>query len=142
MAAAVFAAMFRVDAPVRMSTPGQSISGAEGVGEAGCVTPGVALEKKLANRPLKDGEMSVTDGALRDITRYYTREAGVRGLDREIAKISRKVVKSILTRKKDNAHITVNSKSIDKYLGVRRYTYGIAEKQNQIEALGSAPGRL
>jgi ATP-dependent Lon protease len=56
----------------------------------------------------------------------------VRGLDRELAKISRKVIKSILTKKKDGAHVTVNSKNIDKYLGVRKYTYGIAEKENQI----------
>src|SRR3982751_2360627 len=90
------------------------------------------LPKQVKANGIKEGEMSMTDGALRDITRYYTREAGVRGLDREIAKISRKVVKSILTRKKDGAHITVNSKNLDKYLGVRKYTYGIAEKENQI----------
>jgi hypothetical protein len=74
----------------------------------------------------------VTDAALRDITRYYTREAGVRGLDRELAKISRKVIKSILTKKKEGAHVSVNSKNLDKYLGVRKFTYGIAEKENQI----------
>ena len=74
----------------------------------------------------------MTDGALRDIMRYYTREAGVRGLEREIAKICRKVVKSILTKKKDGAHVTVNAKNLDKYLGVRKYTYGIAEKENQV----------
>jgi ATP-dependent Lon protease len=90
------------------------------------------LPKQLKANGLKDGELTVTDGALRDITRYYTREAGVRGLDRELAKISRKVVKSILVKKKDGAHITVNSKNLDKYLGVRKYTYGIAEKENQI----------
>src|SRR5690242_9018758 len=90
------------------------------------------LPKQLKANGIKDGELTVTDGALRDITRYYTREAGVRGLDREIAKISRKVVKSILVKKKDGQHITVNSKNLDKYLGVRKYTYGIAEKENQI----------
>jgi ATP-dependent Lon protease len=90
------------------------------------------MPKQQKGNGLKEGELTVTDGALRDITRYYTREAGVRGLDREIAKIARKVVKSILTRKKDGAHVTVNSKNLDKYLGVRKYTYGIAEKENQI----------
>src|SRR6478735_3276909 len=90
------------------------------------------LPKQLKANGIRDGELSVTDGALRDITRYYTREAGVRGLDREVAKIARKVVKSILTKKKDGAHITVNSKNLDKYLGVRKYTYGIAEKENQV----------
>jgi ATP-dependent Lon protease len=90
------------------------------------------LPKVFKANGIKEGELSVTDGALRDITRFYTREAGVRGLDRELAKISRKVIKSILTKKKDGAHVTVNSKNLDKYLGVRKYTYGIAEKENQI----------
>jgi ATP-dependent Lon protease len=90
------------------------------------------LPKQFKANGIKDGELSVTDAALKDITRYYTREAGVRGLDRELAKISRKVIKSILTKKKDGAHVTVNSKNLDKYLGVRKYTYGIAEKENQV----------
>jgi ATP-dependent Lon protease len=90
------------------------------------------LPKQFKSNGIKDGELSITDGALRDIARYYTREAGVRGFDRELAKISRKVIKSILTKKKDNSHVTVNSKNLDKYLGVRKYTYGIAEKENQI----------
>jgi ATP-dependent Lon protease len=90
------------------------------------------LPKQFKANGIKEGELSVTDAALRDITRYYTREAGVRGLDRELAKISRKVIKSILTRKKEGSHLTVNSKNLDKYLGVRKYTYGIAEKENQI----------
>src|SRR6476619_4512227 len=90
------------------------------------------LPKQFKANGIKDGELNVTDAALRDITRYYTREAGVRGLDRELAKISRKVVKSILTRKKEGSHLTGNSKNLDKYLGVRKYTYGIAEKENQV----------
>src|SRR5579859_1318067 len=90
------------------------------------------LPKQFKSNGIKEGELSVTDAALRDITRYYTREAGVRGLDRELAKIARKVVKSILTKKKEGGHITVNSKNLDKYLGVRKFTYGIAEKENQI----------
>ena len=90
------------------------------------------LPKQFKSNGIKDGELGITDGALRDIARYYTREAGVRGFDRELAKISRKVIKSILTKKKDHSHVTVNSKNLDKYLGVRKYTYGIAEKENQI----------
>ncbi|HTS85684.1 MAG TPA: endopeptidase La [Usitatibacter sp.] len=90
------------------------------------------LPKQFKANGIKEGELTVTDGALRDITRYYTREAGVRSLDRDLAKISRKVIKSILTKKKDGTHVTVNSKNLDKYLGVRKYTYGIAEKENQV----------
>jgi ATP-dependent Lon protease len=90
------------------------------------------LPKQFKANGIKDGELSVTDSALRDITRYYTREAGVRGFDRELAKITRKVIKAILTKKKDSAHVTVNGKNLDKYLGVRKYTYGIAEKENQV----------
>src|SRR6187399_2283906 len=81
------------------------------------------LPKQMKNHGLKPEEISVSESAVRDIIRYYTREAGVRGLDRELAKISRKVIKSILTKKKDGAHITVNAKNIDKYLGVRKYAY-------------------
>ena len=90
------------------------------------------LPKQFKANGIKADELTVTDSALRDITRYYTREAGVRSLDRDLAKISRKVVKSILTKKKDGAHITVNAKNLDKFLGVRKYTYGIAEKENQV----------
>src|SRR5881628_102969 len=74
------------------------------------------LKKQFKANGIKEGELSVTDAALRDITRYYTREAGVRGLDRELAKISRKVIKSILTKKKEGAHVSVNAKNLDKYL--------------------------
>ena len=90
------------------------------------------LPKQFKANGIKDGELTITDAALRDITRYYTREAGVRGLDRDLAKIARKVIKSILTKKKDGTHVTVNARNLDRYLGVRKYTYGIAEKENQI----------
>jgi len=90
------------------------------------------LPKQFKANGIKEGELTVTDSALRDITRYFTREAGVRSLDRELAKISRKVVKAILTRKREGMHLTVNARNLDKYLGVRKYTYGIAEKENQI----------
>ncbi len=90
------------------------------------------LPKQFKANGIKEGELTVTDSALRDITRYYTREAGVRSLDRDLAKISRKVVKSILTKRKEGTHLTLNAKNLDKYLGVRKYTYGIAEKENQV----------
>jgi ATP-dependent Lon protease len=89
------------------------------------------LPKQMKSNGVKDDELHVADQALRDITRYYTREAGVRGMDREIAKICRKVVKAQLTKKKDGK-VQVTAKNLDKYLGVRRYSYGIAEKTNQV----------
>ena len=89
------------------------------------------LPKQMKANGVKDEELHVADAALRDITRYYTREAGVRGMDREIAKICRKVVKAQLTKAKEGK-VQVTAKSLDKYLGVRRYSYGIAEKTNQV----------
>jgi len=89
------------------------------------------LPKQLKNNGLKQTELTVTDDALRDICRYYTREAGVRGLEREVSKICRKVVKSLVLKPRANK-LVVNRKNLDKYLGVRRYSFGVAEKQNQI----------
>src|SRR5437867_12409017 len=89
------------------------------------------LPKQLKNNGLKKEEVSVSEGALRDIIRYYTREAGVRGLEREISKICRKVVKLLVTKEKEKK-ILVTPKNMDKLLGVRRFTYGIAEKKNQV----------
>ena len=89
------------------------------------------LPKQMKANGVKPEELHIADPALRDITRYYTREAGVRGMDREIARICRKVVKAQLTKKKEGK-VQVLAKNLDKYLGVRRYSYGIAEKTNQI----------
>ncbi|MEO8104592.1 MAG: endopeptidase La, partial [Betaproteobacteria bacterium] len=89
------------------------------------------LPKQMKANGVKDEELNIADHALRDITRYYTREAGVRGMDREIARICRKVVKAQLTKRKEGK-VQVTIKNLDKYLGVRRYSYGIAEKANQI----------
>src|SRR3979409_315547 len=89
------------------------------------------LPKQLKNNGLKKEEVSVSEGALRDIIRYFTREAGVRSLEREISKICRKVVKLLVTKEKEK-RILVTPKNLDKFLGVRRFTYGIAEKKNQI----------
>jgi ATP-dependent Lon protease len=94
------------------------------------------LPKQMKNSGLQEGELSVSEAAIRDIVRYYTREAGVRAMEREISKICRKAVKQLLTEKKagdDKPHrITVTPKNLDKFLGVRRYTFGMAEKQNQV----------
>ena len=89
------------------------------------------LPKQVKNNGLRDGEIAVSESAIRDIVRYYTREAGVRSLEREISKICRKVVKSLLTKKRDT-RITVSARNLDHYLGVRRFTYGLAEKNNQV----------
>jgi ATP-dependent Lon protease len=89
------------------------------------------LPKQMKGNGVKREELSVTEDAIRDIVRYYTREAGVRALEREISKICRKVVKSLVMRQRKNK-IVVNDKNLDKYLGVRRYTFGMAEKENQI----------
>src|SRR6202140_2604923 len=96
------------------------------------------LLKQFKANGIKDGELTVTDSALRDITRYYTREAGVRALERDVSKICRKVVKALLLKASEGktraakSPVEVNAKNLDKYLGVRRYTYGIAEKKNQV----------
>jgi ATP-dependent Lon protease len=89
------------------------------------------LPKQVKSNGLKDGEIKVEESAIRDIIRYYTREAGVRSLEREISKICRKVVKMLLLKKSDKA-VIVNSKNLDKFLGVRRYDFGVAEKENQV----------
>jgi ATP-dependent Lon protease len=89
------------------------------------------LPKQVKNNGLKEGEISVSEAAVRDIIRYYTREAGVRSLEREISKICRKVVKMLLLKKSDKK-VTVTPKNLDKFLGVRRYDFGVAEKTNQI----------
>src|SRR6266478_3439771 len=94
------------------------------------------LPKQMKNAGLKDGELSVSETAIRDIVRYFTREAGVRALERELSKICRKAVKQLLTEKQagdEKAHrITVTPKNLDKSLGVRKYSFGMAEKKNQV----------
>ncbi|QOC21521.1 endopeptidase La [Wenzhouxiangella sp. AB-CW3] len=89
------------------------------------------LPKQLEQHGLNDGELTVSEGAIIDIIRHYTREAGVRNLEREIAKICRKVVKELsLDKKLERRQVTV--RNLDKYLGVRRHRYGRAEEQNEI----------
>jgi ATP-dependent Lon protease len=89
------------------------------------------VPKAIKNNGLMPEEISITETALRDIVRYYVREAGVRGLEREISKICRKVVKGLLLKTRGKK-VVVNSRNLDKYLGVRRYSYGVAEKHNQV----------
>ncbi len=89
------------------------------------------LPKQIKNNGLKEGEIQVAETAIRDIVRYYTREAGVRALEREISKICRKVVKTLVLKPREGK-VTVNAKNLDKFLGVRRYSFGMAEKENQV----------
>ena len=89
------------------------------------------LPKQMKSNGLKKTELTVAESALRDIVRYYTREAGVRSLEREISKICRKVVKTLLL-KKNQTRIAVSSRNLDKFLGVRRYNFGVAERENQV----------
>lgn len=89
------------------------------------------LPKQLKNNGIRDGEMDVQESAVRDIVRYYTREAGVRSLERELGKICRKVVKGLLL-KKYTSTVVVGSANLNDFLGVRKYSYGRAEAQNQV----------
>ena len=89
------------------------------------------LPKQMKLNGLKRNELTVAESGLRDIVRYYTREAGVRSLERDISKICRKVVKTLLL-KKTQTKIAVTSRNLDKFLGVRRFNFGIAERENQV----------
>ena len=89
------------------------------------------VPKQLRENGLESDELAISDSAVRDVVRYYTREAGVRNLERELAKICRKVVKNLLLRPKDRqTHIV--PKSLQKFLGVRRHRYGLAEENDQV----------
>src|SRR5437016_11627108 len=96
------------------------------------------VPKQMKHNGLKEHELHIAESALRDITRYYTREAGVRALERDISKICRKCVKGLLLKASEGKPreakrpVEVNARNLDKYLGVRKFTYGIAEKKNQI----------
>ncbi len=89
------------------------------------------LPKQVKNNGIREGELEVQDEAVRDIVRYYTREAGVRSLERELGKICRKVVKGLLL-KKYMPTVVVNAENLSEFLGVRKYSYGRAEAQNQV----------
>jgi len=89
------------------------------------------LPKQMKNNGVKDEELLVDEGAVRDIVRYYTREAGVRSLEREMSKICRKVVKALLL-KQMKPQVKVTADNLPDFLGVRKYTYGRAEAENQV----------
>ncbi|MFT7466232.1 MAG: ATP-dependent Lon protease, partial [Brevundimonas sp.] len=89
------------------------------------------ISKQMKNNGVKSSEIIFKDSAIMDIIRYYTREAGVRSLDREIGSICRKVIKDI-TLKKRKARAIINSKSLPKFLGMKKYRFGLAEEHNQI----------
>ncbi len=88
------------------------------------------IPKQLSDHGLKKGEWSISDDALRDLIRYYSREAGVRNLEREIANLARKAIKEILMSKLDK--LTVTRRNLEKFAGVRRYRYGEAELEDLV----------
>ena len=90
------------------------------------------IPKIFAENAVKKSELAITDAAVRDIIRYYTREAGVRNLERELATIARKAVKDILLSKDNNLKVEVNADNLEKYLGVRKFSYGVAEEKDHI----------
>ncbi|MDG2953815.1 endopeptidase La [Bisgaard Taxon 10/6] len=89
------------------------------------------LQKQMERNGLKKGELTIEDSAILDIIRYYTREAGVRGLEREISKICRKAVKNLLLDKKVKT-LVVNADNLHDYLGVKRFDFGLADTQNRV----------
>ncbi|MBO6752052.1 MAG: endopeptidase La, partial [Spongiibacter sp.] len=89
------------------------------------------VPKQLKNNGLKAKEAEINDDALQDIVRYYTREAGVRSLEREVAKICRKIVKNVALSD-ESTPIVVNAANLEDYLGVRKYTFGKAEEENKV----------
>jgi ATP-dependent Lon protease len=89
------------------------------------------LPKQLQNNGVKPEELQVEESAIRDVVRYYTREAGVRALEREISKICRKVVKGLQLGQM-KAQVVVNADNLNDFLGVRKFTYGRADQQNQV----------
>lgn len=95
------------------------------------ITQKYLLPKQLKNNGVKDEELSVSEAAIRDVIRFYTREAGVRGLEREMSKICRKVVRQMVLGKNEKK-VLVTPKNLDKFLGVRRFNFGMAEKENQV----------
>lgn len=88
------------------------------------------IPKQIANHGLRKGEFAITDAALTEMIRTYTREAGVRNLEREIAKLARKAVTEIV--KKKGKAVEVSPERLEEYLGVKRFRYGLAEKEDQV----------
>jgi ATP-dependent Lon protease len=89
------------------------------------------IPKQIKNNGLQENEINISESAIRDMIRYYSREAGVRSLERDISKVCRKVVKGLLLSPK-NDQVTITSENLNDYLGVKRFNYGLAEEQDQI----------
>ena len=89
------------------------------------------IPKQIKNNGLKDYEIEISEAAVRDMIRYYSREAGVRNLERDVSKICRKVVKGLLLST-EKTKILISPENLNDYLGVRRFSYGLAEEQDQI----------
>lgn len=90
------------------------------------------IPKIFTENAVKESELGITDTAVRDIVRYYTREAGVRNLERELSTIARKAVKDILLSKDAGLKVEVNADNLEKYLGVRKFIFGVAEEKDHI----------
>src|ERR1700747_1425423 len=90
------------------------------------------IPKQIKAHGLKKGEWSISEDALRDLCRYYTREAGVRNLEREIANLTRKAIKDILMKKGKSGKIAVTRRNLEKYAGVRRFRFGEAESEDLV----------
>ncbi len=88
------------------------------------------IPKQIKAHGLRKGEWSISDEALRDLCRYYTREAGVRNMEREIANLTRKAIKDILTKKHER--VLVTRRNLEKYAGVRRFRFGEAESEDLV----------
>jgi ATP-dependent Lon protease len=96
------------------------------------IAKGHLIEKQIKGHGLKKGEFEVTDGAISDVIRYYTREAGVRSLERDIAKLARKAVTEIIKSKGAVKHVKVDEAKVGEYLGVKRHRFGLAEAEDQV----------
>ena len=88
------------------------------------------VPKQIKENGVKDGELNIKDGTIKEIIRSYTRESGVRNLEREISKITRKVVKKVVNR--EETSVEVNEKNISDYLGVKKFKYGEAESEDKV----------
>jgi ATP-dependent Lon protease len=99
--------------------------------EKGAIARRYLIPKQMKQNGLRDDELHVSDNTVKDVIRYYTREAGVRNLEREVSKICRKSVKQLLTDKETKA-VTITPRNLGKYLGVRRFRYGRAEERDHV----------
>ncbi len=90
------------------------------------------IPKQMKNNGLNEKELTIEEDAIRDIIRFYTREAGVRGLERELAKVCRKVVKSLARKQGKDSQLLVSSDNLGEYLGVPKFSFGKAEEENRI----------